>query len=173
MSNAYIPSDDRIDVIGRLQSRLDDAPEESIRDKAAARAEALAGDEHDKDRKKEMAKVGEKDGVKDDKETKDEKEGKEGKEFKEEGEKDGKDVKDNGEKEVKDDKDKDDKEGAKDTKDVGEKDGEKDVKDHHKDGGEKDGGEKEQGEKEFEIEGPFESARSPEPERARPTRPVM
>ena len=42
MSDPYIPAEDRIDVIGRLTARLDDAGAETLREKAVASAKAMS-----------------------------------------------------------------------------------------------------------------------------------
>lgn len=169
MSDPFIKAEDRIDVIGRLTARLDNAGAETLREKAAARAQSILNsdpptpekpvkDEGEKDQK-DVKDEGQKDGEKDQKE------------FKEEGEKDQKDVKDEGEKEEKDEKDqakelKDD--GEKEQKD--EKDGEKDQKDH-KDGDEKDLPKDDP--KDGIFEGPDDRSTAPQPERLHPGRPVM
>ena len=179
MSEPFIPPDDRLDVIGRLQSRLDGS-EGSLREtaEAAAEAEKTGLDKVEFEVKPDETKPP--DLIKEGKDTKEGKElhEKDTKEFKDEGDKDTKDVKDEGEKdekEFKDVKDEGEKE-SKDVKDEGEKDF-KDVKDF-KDEGDKDdkddtvkeSSEKDQkdfkdvGEKdaekddtkEFEFEGPFD-----------------
>ncbi len=171
MPDPYISEEDRIDVIGRLTARLDDAGAETLREQAVAQAEAIPDpltplkpvkDEGEKDQK-DVKDEGEKDGEKDQKE------------FKDEGEKDQKDSKDEGEKDDKETKEVKD-EGEKDEKDFkdgkdGEKDGEKDNKDH-KDGDEKDLPKDDP--KEGIFEGPDDpSTTSPEAERPDPTGPMM
>ena len=42
MSDPYITAEDRIDVIGRLTARLDDARAETLREKAIAHATAMS-----------------------------------------------------------------------------------------------------------------------------------
>jgi hypothetical protein len=178
MPDPYIPDDDRIDVIGRLTDRLDQAGEQTLREKAELDVVEDAGgpkpDEilkpfkDDGEKEKEDKEVPKEIGDKDAKEVKDEGE-KDEKDTKEEGDKD---VKDEGEKDFKDDKDKEEKEEFKEEKDQPKEQGDKDSKDV-KDEGEKDG-EKDFPEKDPGIfEGPDGFADPPAPERAAPTRPVM
>jgi hypothetical protein len=173
MSDPYIPAEDRIDVIGRLTARLNDAGAETLREKAVASAKAMSisdpptpikpvKDDGEKEIPKDVKDEGQKDGEKDQKE------------FKEEGEKDQKDAKEEGEKEEKDEKD-----GTKEVKDEGEKELPKDVKDEgekdgmkdHKDGDEKDLPKDEP--KESMIEGPDGLSTAPKPQGLHPGRPVM
>jgi hypothetical protein len=166
MSTPYIPDDDRIDVIGKLNERLTASGDRSLREQAE-NAATTASDpdvvlkpvkdegEKDKDTKEAPKEQGDKDvkefkeeGAKDDKEVKEEG-AKDDKESKEAGEKDDKEVKDEG--------DKDDKE-SKEAKEPGEKEpgekeqGEKEPDEKEPDGkepGAKEPHEKEPGEKEF------------------------
>src|SRR6266496_2985519 len=143
MSDPYIPAEDRIDVIGRLTARLDDDGQETLREKAAAQAEAASEKDPGIFEKPPPKEEG--------KDIKDFKDGKE--------DKDGKDVKETEEKDFKDT----DKDGKEDKDD-------KDFKEH-KDGDEKDPPEKDP--KDEMIEKPVDLAASPEPERQDPGRPVM
>jgi hypothetical protein len=146
MSDPFIPPEDRVDVIGKLNDRLDEAEGDSLRSRAEAAADSptdphtLGKPEVDPKEVKEFKDQGGKDDPKDEKEGKEEpKDDKETKEV---------------DKEVKDDGEKDDKEG-KDPKDVKEDPKEeKEGKEHVKDVGEKDGGEKEPTDKEPVFEGP-------------------
>jgi len=145
MSEPFIPPDDRLDVIGRLQSRLDGS-EGSLREtaEAAAEAEKTGLDKVEFEVKPDETKPP--DLIKEGKDTKEGKElhEKDTKEFKDEGDKDTKDVKDEGEKDEKEFKDVKD-EGEKESKDVKDE-GEKDVKDE----GEKESKDvKDEGEKDF------------------------
>src|SRR6266568_4162775 len=163
MSDPYIPAEDRIDVIGRLTARLDDDGQETLREKAAAQAEAASEKDPGIFEKPPPKEEG-----KDIKDFKDGKEDKDGKETKDLGEKDSKDVKDDKDgKDVKETEEKDFKDTDKDGKE------DKDDKDfkEHKDGDEKDPPEKDP--KDEMIEKPVDLAASPEPERQDPGRPVM
>jgi len=159
MSEPFIPPEDRVDVIGKLNDRLENAEGETLRSRAEAAADdpvdphTLGKPEVDPKEVKEFKDLGGKDEPKDDKEgkeePKDDKETKEvDKEVKDEGEKDDKETKE-GKEDTKDDKEfgkdpKDDKEEPKDDKET------KEIKDV----GEKDGGEKEPTDKEPVFEGP-------------------
>src|SRR6266545_2866598 len=79
MPDPYISEEDRIDVIGRLTARLDDAGAETLREQAVAQAEAIPDpltplkpvkDEGEKDQK-DVKDEGEKDGEKENKDHKD------------------------------------------------------------------------------------------------------
>src|SRR6266496_4167648 len=112
MSDPYIPAEDRIDVIGRLTARLDDDGQETLREKAAAQAEAASEKDPGIFEKPPPKEEG--------KDIKDFKDDKDGKDVKETEEKDFKDTDKDG-KEDKDDKDfKEHKDG--DEKDPPEKD---------------------------------------------------
>lgn len=78
MSDPYITAEDRVDVIGRLAARLNNAGAETLREKAAAHAEAMSipdpltplkpvKDEGEKDHKdgdeKDLPKDDPKDGI--------------------------------------------------------------------------------------------------------------
>ena len=76
MSDPYIPAEDRIDVIGRLTARLNDAGAETLREKAVASAKAISisdpptpikpvKDDGEKEIPKDVKDEGEKDGEKD------------------------------------------------------------------------------------------------------------
>src|SRR5690242_11326488 len=96
MSSSYIPDDDRIDVIGKLNERLTASGDRSLREQAEGAA-AMASDPDVI--LKPVKDDGEKD--KDTKEAPKEQGDKDVKEFKDEGEKDDKEVKDEGEKDDK------------------------------------------------------------------------
>jgi hypothetical protein len=172
MSDPYIPAEDRIDVIGRLTARLNDAGAETLREKAVASAKAISisdpptpikpvKDDGEKEIPKDVKDEGEKDGEKDLKESKEEGEKEIPKDVKDEGEKEEKDEKD-GTKEVKD-------EGEKEQKD--EKEGEKEIPKDHKDGDEKDLPKEDP--KDTMIEGPDGLSTAPKPQGLHPGRPVM
>lgn len=157
MTDPFIPPEDRVDVIGKLNNRLDEAEGETLRSKAEAAAEHLT-DPHelgkpevDPKEVKEFKDMGGKDEPKDEKE-----------EPKDDKEKENKEVKD----ELKEDKEKENKEEGKDDKEIGKDDKEegkdpkddkeepKDDKDLPKDDGEKEPFGKEPTDKEPIFEGP-------------------